>query len=771
MIKPLTAAIACVLLASFPLADAFAQDTADDAAASDETATAAAAVGGATAAATAAAADDADDAPVDELEGVIVTGTRAPKAIDKIPGAINIVSEAEVKRTLTLTEDATAVLSRTVPGYAESSQAMSNTGENLRGRIALRLFDGVPQGSPLREGTRNATFTDMGIVGRIEVINGPSASEGIGAAGGIINYISAVPRDEGNEVTLTNRYTTQFKDDSAGWKTGVTFTRKDGDFDMIAAASVINRGITYDGNGRRIGMNTSGSLADSRSQNLFLKMGYNFGEGGMQRIEGSVSHFEVEGQANYIQVLGCRPEEVGVVAGCDSVRTNTSERGQIYGSKDAFNDFKQYQLTYSNADLGGGTLVVNAYKADQAMRYLPENGNDRQLIWPLPPGEPRIFDQSEIVTEKEGLRTSWARPSLFSVDGLELRVGLDLVGDTAQQRLALTDRVWVPPMEYTSKAPWAQLSWDIGPVTLSAGARREDGELHVDSYTTTAFRNSVFVEGGTLDYKENLFNAGLIWRIAGGWSAFASYGEGFTLPNVGIPLRNISVPGQSVAGILDLQAIVVENKEVGFNWRGDFGGFGGSYYDSRSDFGQSLSIDPTTNDFVLLRAPTRIKGYELSGDFRFSDAWRLNAVYSHTRGKTAFWGADVRGRYGAGELNRPMGVNDISPDKFAWTLVWNFVPQGEITLGATTLFDRDLSGRDVRAFDNTAFTFEEHTNGYTLFDLGATYEFERFGRLALGIENLLDKQYILSWSQPPGGFQNYWAGRGRVWSLTHTIKF
>jgi len=308
-------------------------------------------------------------------------------------------------------------------------------------------------------------------------------------------------------------------------------------------------------------------------------------------------------------------------------------------------------------------------------------------------------------------------------------------------------------MEYTSKAPWAQLSWDIGPVTLSAGARREDGELHVDSYTTTAFRNSVFVEGGTLDYKENLFNAGLIWRIAGGWSAFASYGEGFTLPNVGIPLRNISVPGQSVAGILDLQAIVVENKEVGFNWRGDFGGFGGSYSDSRSDFGQSLSIDPTTNDFVLLRAPTRIKGYELSGDFRFSDAWRLNAVYSHTRGKTAFWGADVRGRYGAGELNRPMGVNDISPDKFAWTLVWNFVPQGEITLGATTLFDRDLSGRDVRAFDNTAFTFEEHTNGYTLFDLGATYEFERFGRLALGIENLLDKQYILSWSQPPGGFQ------------------
>ena len=83
---------------------------------------------------------------------------------------------------------------------------MSNTGENLRGRVALRLFDGIPQGSPLREGTRNGTFTDMGVVGRIEVINGPSASEGIGAAGGIINYISKTPTRQGNETTVTTRY-------------------------------------------------------------------------------------------------------------------------------------------------------------------------------------------------------------------------------------------------------------------------------------------------------------------------------------------------------------------------------------------------------------------------------------------------------------------------------------------------------------------------------------------------------------------------------------
>ena len=81
---------------------------------------------------------------VQTLETItITTGTRSAKAVDKIPGAITVVGKEEVQHTLAVTEDATAVLARTVPGYSESSQAMSNTGENLRGRIALRLFDGL----------------------------------------------------------------------------------------------------------------------------------------------------------------------------------------------------------------------------------------------------------------------------------------------------------------------------------------------------------------------------------------------------------------------------------------------------------------------------------------------------------------------------------------------------------------------------------------------------------------------------------------------------
>lgn len=709
------------------------------------------------------------------IEEVIVTGTRVAKSVDKIPGAITIIGQEELAHTAALTMDATAVLARTIPGYAESSQALSNTGENLRGRIALRLFDGVPQGSPLREGTRNGTFTDIGVVSRIEVINGPSASEGIGATGGIINYISQSPTEEGTDVQVTGRYSSQFENDSDSWRLGVNVAHKDGRFDLLFAAAFLDRGMTYDGNKRRIGLNTSGSVADSEADNLFIKAGIDFGPDNNQRLQASISRFDIKGKGNYILVDGNRA----------TGETNTSVRGQPLGAQTEFNDFTQETLSYTHSDLFGGTLVLNAYHANQGMRFVAENGLDRQdpliddkfVFFPdgsVDEDNLPLVDQSEIKARKKGLRSSWTRPNLFSVDGLELHVGLDVVEDVAQQVLALTDRLWVPPMEYTSVAPFAQASFDMGPVTVTAGVRREDGELQVDDYTTVWQRDRRFVSGGTLEYKKTLPNVGAIVRLPMGFSVFGSYGKGFTLPNVGIPLRNQQCnsdtgeggppfggtqpdgcpndPPQSVEGILDLQAVVSDNTEFGFNWRGAWGSVGGSYYQSDSEFGSSLRVDPVVQDLVLLRRPVKIDGYELYGELNASEVLKFTALYSHTKGKT---------RTGdTGPLTRGMGVLDINPHKFGATANWRFSPRGDVTLSSTTLFDRDL---------NEGAAGEEHTKGYTLFDLSVNHEIGR-GQVTLGVENLTDKFYVLSWSQVVG-FRNFWSGRGRVTSLSYSMHF
>ena len=297
-------------------------------------------------------------------------------------------------------------------------------------------------------------------------------------------------------------------------------------------------------------MNTSGSIADSKANNLFIKGGFDFGTDKSQRLQFSASKFKIEGNNRYRLVDGDRA----------TGSTNTSELGVVPGSRAEFNDFEQYTASYSNSNVFGGTFTADAYIAKQAMRYPAENGDDRQDPAIAPLGT--LWDQSEIYAKKKGLRTSWTRGDVFSVSGLELRTGIDLVEDNVQQRLALTNRLWVPPMIYTSVAPYAQLSYDIGPVTLSGGVRHEDGRLHVDSYTTTYYRKGVAVEGGTLSYTSTLPNLGAVWRFAPQWSAFVSTGKGFSLPNVGIPLRNINYPGQSVEGILDLQPIIVKNQEI-----------------------------------------------------------------------------------------------------------------------------------------------------------------------------------------------------------------
>jgi iron complex outermembrane receptor protein len=75
-------------------------------------------------------------------------------------------------------------------------------------------------------------------------------------------------------------------------------------------------------------------------------------------------------------------------------------------------------------------------------------------------------------------------------------------------------------------------------------------------------------------------------------------------------------------------------------------------------------------------------------------------------------------------------------------------------------------GRDINAGTPQA----EHTRGYTLYDLTVNYETEKLGALSLGVENLTDKFYFLSFSQIDF-FRNYFAGRGRTVSLTYRYDF
>lgn len=701
------------------------------------------------------AADDVAEADKD-FEEVIVTGSRTGKALNKIPGAVSIISEAEIERDISLTSDVTAMLSRTVPGYSISKQQMDRRGETLRGRIALRLLDGVPQGSPLRDGSRDSIFTDMGIVQRVEVINGASSTEGIGATGGIINYITKTPTKMGLEASISTQYRSQFHNDSDSWRVGMNVAYKADKYDVLVAGSFAETGIAYDGEGGTIGFGASGSDRGSKANNLFIKVGTNFGENDSQRIEISHSRFLLECQCEYrTEIL--HPEiwdyherfkvPIHVV------------KGQPLGSKASFNDFKQTTMTYTNDDLFGGALQIQIYDADQSMRFEAELSGSKQDPLFAPVGE--LLEQSEIDSQKKGIRSSWSTEALFGNDGLGLQIGADVVEDIAQQKFALTDRTWVPPMKYTSFAPFAQVSLDLDALTVTGGLRYEDGNLRVDDFTTSWFRKRKFVNGGDIGYGEWLPNAGVIWRVSNEWSVFASISKGFTLPNVGFALRKISCTVQPavegcpddapsfLSDFSDLEAILILSKEIGFSWSGENGKLGVSIYESTSDLGDGVKV--VDGEFALDRSPQKIQGIEVTGSYNITEDFTFSAVYSSITGKTGPTKDD---------LNKELGVLNINPNKLIATADWQFSEKGNVVLGSQTFFNRDI---------NEGASGEEHIKGSTLFNLAVNYEVGE-GVFTLGIDNLLDKTYLLPQSQITF-WQNYLRGRGREVSVGYTVKY
>lgn len=674
---------------------------------------------------------------------VVVTATRTAKAVDKIPGAVSVISQAELDRQYQLADDPSQALALYIPGYAPSRQKMTSTGESLRGRQPLILLDGIPQSNPLRAGMREGFFADTAVIERIEVINGASAMQGLGATGGIINYITRTPREPGTKFTVSARLASQLRDDSLDWKLGYSVAHKSEAFDFFGYLGTQHRGVGYDGAGRRLGLEVvQGDTNDAGGHDIFLKLGKNIGD---QRLQLSYNRFHFEGDGDYRNV------NADVAKGIPT----TAVKGTPPGAPPR-NEVKSTSFDYRHADLAGGAFTAQVFKQDFASLYGATNTSTFQDKAIAPVGT--LYDQSEIVADKAGLKMTWVRPDVL-VTGLELTAGLDVLRDRTEQHLAATQRTWVPRLDFRSTAPFTQLEYEWGRFTVRGGVRQERARLNVDSYTTLAAYGSRLVGGGERSFVKAVKNLGVVMRFAPGWSAFVSSAEGFGLPDVGLVLRAVNRPGQSVAGLFELEPVVTRNNEIGVNWRGKAGSVGASYYDSRSKLGTVLRIN-AAGIGVLDRVPTTVTGWELSGDARLSKQWNVFGSHARTRGQTA--------ATAGAPMDLALGARSQGPDKTVLGTNWQPRRDVSVRLQATRLEDRDVNfGRVV----GTA-NLEEHFRGYTLVDAAASWD-TAYGKIGAGIENLFDRQYIGYYAQS-ANYKDptaYWAGRGRTFSLSLSKPF
>lgn len=694
-----------------------------------------------------------DDKIMELDKFVVTTATRSAKDVAKIPGAITVLTEVELERHYLVADDLSKALAATVPGFSAPSQKVQGLGETIRGRDILYLLDGIPQSNPLRAGLREGYFADSTIIERIEVLSGPSAIHGLGATGGIVNYITKTPRTEGLRQTLGAKMTSQFEADSFQWKTNYSLSGRSGAYDVLLFAGLQERGIAYDGKGRSIGIdNDGGDLGDTKGNDFLVKLGWNPQN---QRLELSYNRFELEGNGDYVPVAGNR--KLGI--------PTTSRRAPLPGGlRPNRNLFQSASINYKHFKLLQGTFTALAFYQDAEELFaraapIAAAFQDARIA-PLN----TLSDQSQIFSEKKGTKITWVRPD-FLLPGAELTAGFDFMNTKTKQTLALTGRTWVPLVDYDNYAGFVQLEYERGPFVLRGGVREEKGTLNVATFQTLAATRppaGVTVQGGSPSFSKAIPNVGVVWSFNEHLSAFLSYSEGFGLPDVGLVLRGVNVPGRSVDTLLDVTPVIVTNKEAGVTYRGKVASVSASYYESRSDLGSVIRVNALGEGFIT-RIPVEVKGVEVQGDLRAGRDWKFSGIYSNTNGKTA---ADQ-----GLPLDVALGARNQGPDKLVLSANYAFSPKGRIGLEAVTLFDRDIN---IGRRSPTNINLEEHFNGYTLLDLTVSYD-TRYGNFGLGVENLLDKNYIGYFSQANAGSQtnqiNFFAGRGRGVTLSYQLKF
>lgn len=684
-------------------------------------------------------------------EGIVVTAARTALPINTLPMTVDVIDNAALSQQVAIGGSIVDAVSALTPSFSPTRQKLSGAGETLRGRSPLYAINGIPQTAPLRDGARDGFSIDPFFVDRVEVIYGSNALQGIGGTGGIVNQVTVgPPRQDGisGRVLVQGNSDTGFSDDGMGGKVAGLVGWRQGRFDATVGGAFEKRGVFYDGHGDRIGTDlTQGETQDSRSWSVFGRFGYAVSD--TARLDLMVNRFQLKGEGDYVSANG------------DYTRNlpTTSVRGTPPGVP-ATNRTESAALTYTDTALWGGNLMLQGFLNRSRDTYggeiAPIATFQDAAIAPLG----TLFDQSQNRSRKFGGKFSYER-KVPGLEALTVIVGLDVLFDKTEQRLIATDRSWVPPAEYRSLAPFAQFNLALldDVLHLAAGVRHEDVRITVEDYRTLASYGGGFaVSGGTPKFSDNLLNGGVILEPWKGIRAYASYAEGYTVPDVGRIARAVSRPGVDIDNYVNISPIVSNNRELGVEVKRGPLDASAAYFWSTSKNG-SLLVQ-SGGVFEVQRQRVEIQGLEINLSAQTPvPGLTLSTGYAHLIGRTD--GSDD----GIDKVDRDLDGANISPDRLNLAASYR---QGAVSVRVQTQFF--LSNKFERAPGdyNETYSF----GGYDVTDLSLRYD-TRFGGVTLAAQNIFDTFYIDYYTQTvrPTDNAHFFAGRGRNFTLSWDYRF
>ncbi|MBL9068713.1 MAG: TonB-dependent receptor [Sphingopyxis sp.] len=698
-------------------------------------------------------------------DAIIVTAARTILPPNALPLTIDIIGKDALDQQLAMSGSVTDAVANLTPSFSPTRQKLSGAGETLRGRSPLYAINGIPQSTPLRDGSRDGFTIDGFFVDRVELIYGSNALQGIGGTGGIVNQVTVgAPKEEGlsGRTLLQGTADNDFSKAGMGGKIAGLVQYRAGAFDATVGAAYEIRGVFSDAKGRPIGLNlTQGETQDSKALSLFGRFGYELSPSA--RIDLIASRFELKGDGDYVATPGNRT--LGI--------PTSAVRGNPPG-KSAQNRTESVALSLTDSDLGGGNFVSQIFFNRSRDTFGGEVLTQAtfQDIRIAPIGT--LFDQSQNRSRKIGGKISYER-AIPGFEDLTVTLGFDALWDTTEQRLIATGRTWVPPTDFRSLAPFAQANLKLfdGLIRVAGGARYENVKLTIDDYvtlaTTTTPRGGVAVAGGSPSFKDALVNGGIIIEPAQGIRAYASYAEGFTVPDVGRITRAIGTAGVDIDTFLDIAPIVSNNREIGVEFKRGPVDANATYFWSSSDKGQLLIARPD-RIFDVQRLRVEIQGLELNlGVQTPIDGLKLNIGYAHLIGR---FDSDA---VPDGIVDSDLDGTNISPDRL--NLAANYTSGPFSARVQTQVYFKRRFDSKARAADDAnplhpLKLADNDFGGYTLTDANVRYQ-TGIGGISLSIQNLFNRQYIdySSDTRLPTDQLSYFAGRGRTFTLGWDYRF
>lgn len=642
--------------------------------------------------------------------------------------------EREELETLRQGSDSLAtLLSKAIPGMADSSHTMTDYGQTLRGREMLVLVDGIPL-STNRNSSRHLANINPADIEQIEVLRGSSAIYGSGAAGGIISVRTRRPVGEVRAETTVSVATPLSRLGASGLGGEIQhYVSGAGEvIDYSFSLGARRVGGSFDARGHRLAPEPSqGDLFDSDVYNASAKIGLKIDAD--QRLQFSASHYDARQDTKYASDPSVAALPSGSVPARPIRGLQLDEQNRVTNTL--------LGIDYENRDFSGSALAAQVYYRDFFTRFPPF---DARALTARGANVDQVLQNSHVFGGRLTVKTPF---------GHERKTQLTWGADFNQERSNMPLDVFDPAIYDRSGGlifrktgtlifmPWitTRTVGGFGQVqhrfseswSVEAGARYDRASASFDNFTPLSqsrVANPGQVAGGTVNYGAATYNAGVLFNPAKRHDLYASYSQGFELPDIGLQVRNTG-PGFNIGGS-DLQPVKTDTVEIGWRGRFDNAIANLSVFQSQSDLG---AVQSSFNGLIMIRTKERIRGVEGGIDyFGLSERWATGGTITWIQGREQPTGSAAY---------RDMWGYRIPPLKLTAYVEYRPDARWSHRLQAVSYSSQDYRLNGVNSFGR------RQVSGYTTFDLISRLKIDGKNDLIVGVENLFNRHYYPLYSQ------------------------